>query len=115
MLGTIVLGLGGPVFLGRNSTVFQSEVVAILAGVRNPINDGIFGRRKDIFSDSRVTLLSISRYNSRFSLVLEFRKIIEMVSFNCEITRHWVLDTWVLRYSGYRGGGGSPCSNKGED
>ncbi|XP_055714180.1 uncharacterized protein LOC129808432 [Phlebotomus papatasi] len=84
------LGLGGSVPLGRNTTVFQAEVTAILVGVRSLIEAGISDRRINIFSDSKAALLSISGYNSRSSLVLECRKMIEMASLNCEITLHWV-------------------------
>ncbi|XP_055714217.1 uncharacterized protein LOC129808462 [Phlebotomus papatasi] len=84
------LELGGSVPLGRNTTVFQAEVTAILVGVRSLIEAGISDRRINIFSDSKAALLSISGYNSRPSLVLECRKIIEMASLNCEITLHWV-------------------------
>ncbi|XP_055700515.1 uncharacterized protein LOC129800265 [Phlebotomus papatasi] len=84
------LGLSGSVPIGRNTTVFQAEITAILIGVRSLIEAGVSDKQINIFSDSRAALLSISGYNSRSSLVLECREMIEMVSHYREVFLHWV-------------------------
>ncbi|XP_055714309.1 uncharacterized protein LOC129808555 [Phlebotomus papatasi] len=84
------LGLSGSMPLGRNTTVFQAEITAILIGIRSLIETDIPDKQISIFSDSRTALLSISGYNSRSSLVLECREMIEMVSHNREVFLHWV-------------------------
>ncbi|XP_055698038.1 uncharacterized protein LOC129798750 [Phlebotomus papatasi] len=84
------LRLGGSVPLGRYTTVFQAEVTAMLIGIRSLTESDVSDRKINIFSDSRAALLSISGNNSRSSLVLECRKMVEAVSLTREIDLHWV-------------------------
>ena len=86
------------IYLGKDATVFQAEIIAIMEASRNLLTKKINGKDIRIYIDSQSAIKALGHYESRSTCVLECKKMLNMLG-----TRNKVSLNWIPGHEGHMG------------
>ena len=84
--------------LGKYSTVFQAEVIAILRASETMINKKISNKQVEIYVDNQAAIQALGKYETNSKIILECKLSLNRLAENNSVRLNW-----IPGHSGHRG------------
>ena len=78
------------IFLGKEATVFQAEIIAITEAGRSLIRKGLSEYDIRIYIDSQSAIRAVSHYNTKSICVLECKETLNKLGKDNKVTLNWI-------------------------